>query len=180
LYGLSKVKPLKDEHRILIDKNRFNLLVHPGSRGSAREWGLHNFAGLIGSLPDEKFKIFITGTKEEGESLQQALYNRFPKLNNLCGKFTLDELISFIANTEGMVATSTGPLHLASALGRNAIGIYPPIRPMHPGRWAPIGNTAYPLVTDHDCNLCRKHSDCKCMDEVTPEMVRGKLFEIFH
>jgi heptosyltransferase III len=180
LYGLSKVKPLKEEYRKLIDPECFYLLLHPGSRGSSREWGLHNFARLIELLPDEKFKVFITGTREEGESVKNALFEKFPRLINLCGKFNLHELISFIANTEGMVATSTGPLHLASALGRNAIGIYPPIRPMHPGRWSPVGNSAYSLVTDHDCNRCRKRIICKCMDEVTPEMIREKLFEIFH
>ena len=31
----------------LIDKNRFNLILHPKSKGSAREWGLKNFSELI-------------------------------------------------------------------------------------------------------------------------------------
>lgn len=42
-----------------------------------------------------------------------------------------------------MVASGTGPLHLAAALGINAIGLFPTIRPIHPGRWQPIGMKAH-------------------------------------
>jgi heptosyltransferase III len=179
LYGLTKVKPVSSETRAMLDASKSNLLIHPGSKGSAREWKLQNFAHLIEILPADKFKLFITGTAEESTKMEKDIFERFPHVINTCGRFSLDELISFINAADGIVAMSTGPLHIAAALGRKAVGIFPPIRPMHPGRWAPVGKNAFALVTNRECSLCRKEGICKCMDEVTPEMVRDKLLETF-
>ena len=77
-----------------------------------------------------------------------------------------------------MVAASTGPLHIAAALGKYVIGIYPPIKPMHPGRWAPIGKNASYLVLDKKCNKCRNNSHCDCIEDINPELVKNKLMEI--
>ncbi len=180
LYGLDRVPDLDDQWSSMLDPERFNLILHPGSKGSAREWGLPNFAGLIRLLPPGRFKIFITGSAAEGELLKGELSDPFADVVNLCGRLDLSQLISFVANADGLVAASTGPLHIAAACGRTAIGIYPPIRPMHPGRWAPLGPCAYTLSLQKRCSRCRKGANCLCMQEINPEMVRDKLSEIFH
>jgi len=91
---------------------------------------------------------------------------------------SLPEFITFIGKADGLVAASTGPLHLAAALGRIAIGIYPPIRPMHPGRWAPIGQNASFLVVEKDCSDCRKNMNCLCMKAIEASAVRDKLIQL--
>ena len=63
-YGFEKVKPLRDDLKNLIDKNKFNLILHPKSHASAREWSLENFKSLIHQLPKDKIKIFITGNRK--------------------------------------------------------------------------------------------------------------------
>ena len=57
----------------LIDKTKFNLILHPKSKGSAREWGIDNFNKLISLLPQEDYNIFITGTKQEGDLIRQEI-----------------------------------------------------------------------------------------------------------
>ncbi len=176
LYGIQKFQPLPEHIAGLIDKKRFNLILHPKSKGSAREWGTSNFVSLTKLLPADKFNIFITGTQLDGKTLQQEGFFEFAdNVTDLCGKLTLDELISFIALADGLIAASTGPLHLAAALGKIALGIYPPIKPMHPGRWAPIGEKASYLVADKNCNDCRKTGSCHCMMKISPESVKQKL-----
>jgi heptosyltransferase III len=179
-FGLTKIPVLNETQRKLLNHDKVNLILHPGSKGSARDWSLDNFSELIKTLPENKFKLFITGTQQEGEAIRETIFNAFPHVVNLCGVFSLSELIGFIANCDGVIAASTGPLHIAAALGRNVVGIYPPIKPMHPGRWAPIGHCAFYLVADHECSKCRKGNKCSCMDEVTPAIVKNKLLEIFH
>lgn len=156
----------------LLDFQKFNLILHPKSKGSAREWPLEKYVELIEILPKDKFKVFVTGTIEEGELIQSFLVKNKNSITNLTGKFTLKELISFIAQADGLVAASTGPLHIAAMLDKLAIGIYPPIKPMHPGRWAPIGKNAHFLVAEKDCSKCRKGGDCTCMSLVKAERVK--------
>jgi ADP-heptose:LPS heptosyltransferase len=174
-YGFENQNPLSEEIKQMLKRDKFNLILHPKSKGSAREWGINNFSRLIEILPRDKFRIFITGTKDEGEFLKKDLINIFPEIIDLTGRLSLKELISFIDNSDGLIAASTGPLHIAAALGKYTLGLYPPIKPMHPGRWAPIGKKAEYLVLEKNCSKCRKESQCACLQNISPEIVKNKL-----
>jgi len=173
-YGLTRLKPLPEPIAALLAPDRFNLILHPKSRGNGREWGLENFRQLIGLLPQGKYKLFLTGNAAEGQLLA-PLVREFPFLTDLTGRLTLDELLSFISAADGLVASGTGPLHLAAALGIHALGIFPPIRPIHPGRWAPVGPRAKFFVAEKNCEACRKSGDCSCIREVQPQELVGYL-----
>jgi len=185
-YGL-KLKPLNVENQNqLIDQERLNIIIHPKSKGSAREWGLKNYALLARQLSAGTFhfkegsieaKVFISGTAEEGAYLRQSGFFEDAGENvvDITGRFTLREFIQFINSADVLIAGSTGPLHIAAALGKIALGLYPPIKPMHPGRWAPIGSKAGFVVADKECNKCRNQSVCECMQLITAEAVQQKL-----
>lgn len=160
-----------------IDPDRFNLILHPKSRGSAREWGESNFGELVNLLPEDRFKIFVNGTRKEGDRMRQFLNRAGSRVVDLTGKLNLSELISFLSMADGLVAASTGPLHIAAALGKKTVGLYAPMRPIHPGRWAPLGKDAHVLVKDQDCEDCRKSMDCACIRGISPADVMKKLEE---
>jgi heptosyltransferase III len=174
-YGFRVSEELQMKVKPLLDTRRKNIILHPKSKGSAREWGLENFDKLIQLLPKKEFKIFITGTTREANLMKGFLEKNESRITDLTGKLSLEEFIAFLSLADGIIAASTGPLHLAASLGTNAIGIYPPIRPMHPGRWAPLGTKAKVLVKDIVCEECRKSMDCHCIREITPEQVVNKL-----
>lgn len=176
-YGITNIKPLPQEFSKLFAKDKFNLILHPKSKGSAREWGLNNFDALIKNLYPEKIKIFVTGTLEEGKEMQELFKNN-AEIVDLTGRLTLSELISFIANADGMIAASTGPLHLAAALKIKTIGLYAPMRPIFPTRWAPLGKNASFIVHEKTCFECKKSNVCKCIQSITPLEVKRKLLSI--
>ncbi len=165
-YGFSRVKPLGNELFVnLLDKQRTKVILHPKSKGSAKEWGLTNFSKLIQQLPKDKFQIFVSGTKEDGLQLENFIKEN-PSAIDITGKLSLDEFISFINLCDVLVAASTGPLHIAAALGKKAIGLYSPKRPIHPGRWAPVGKDAHALVFDENCENCKSKRDCNCIEKI--------------
>ncbi len=176
MYSFNRIQPLNPELAELLQPDRFHVILHPGSRGSAREWGIDRFAELTRLLPHELFQVFVTGTEKEGLQFRSELCEAFPLVTDLSGKLTLTELIGFINASDAIVAASTGPLHIAAACGRHAIGIYPPIRPMHPGRWAPLGENTKVFVASKECSDCRKGSQCHCMREISAESVAEYLF----
>ena len=176
-YGLTRLAPLPAEIEGLLDRGRFNLILHPKSRGSAREWGLENFGRLVGLLPRERFKVFVSGTAADGQLLAPLLAE-YPFVTDLTGRLTLGQLITFLSKADGLIAASTGPLHLAAALGIHALGIYPPIRPMHPGRWAPVGRKARVFVKGGACSACRAGGDCDCIRGIRPEELEGWLHAV--
>lgn len=171
-YGFTRVKPLSNELFLnTLDKNKVKVILHPRSKGSAREWGLDNFTRLIHALPEKNFQIFISGTKEDGKFLEAFLLQN-PKAIDITGKLTLEEFISFIQYCDVLVAASTGPLHIAAALGKKAIGLFAPMRPIHPGRWSPIGIQAHFLVQNKNCSDCRKGGRCLCIEQIEVNQVK--------
>lgn len=179
LYGFSSVQSLPAEIEQLLKPDKFNLILHPRSKGSAREWGLHNFNKLAEILPQDKFRIFITGTADEGRMVfgEEGL-KRSDRIIDLTGKLQLGELITFIHHADGLIAASTGPLHVAAALGRVAIGIYPLMRPIHPARWAPLGKKASYFVKPGTCSKCRNRGSCECMLSIDPASVAQRIITL--
>ncbi|UOG74315.1 glycosyltransferase family 9 protein [Hymenobacter tibetensis] len=174
LVRLQATEPLAAEWQQLLSQRtatQLNVVVHPRSRGSAREWGLAHFGTLARLLHAAGHRVFVTGTAAEGEELREWLIEHRPFLAaDLTGHLTLPQLLAFLNEADGIAAGSTGPLHLAAALGRYTLGFYPPIRPMHPGRWAPLGpRAAYHVFNRPDCQDCRAQpAACTCIKALTP------------
>lgn len=174
--GFGKIPALPEQVSKLILPDRINVILHPKSNAHAREWSLSNYKSLIDLLPSEKYRIFISGNEQEGALLADWIKTLPVSVTDVTGKFSLSEFIAFIAEADFLVAPSTGPLHIASAIGTVAIGLFPNIRPMHPGRWRPIGNSAFALSTNIKCSDCRNNpSICHCINEITPQQVAELL-----
>ncbi len=180
-YGLTHIKNCEEKYLKILDKNKFNLILHPKSKGSAREWSAKHYIELCHSLPQDKFNIFFTGTKEEEKEIQEKIVVYCPQANvkSIVGLFSLSEFISFIAQCDGLIACSTGPLHIAAALGKHALGLYPPIKNMMPSRWGALGKRAQNLIGKMSsginsknpflCNktFCAKSVECACINTLT-------------
>ncbi|TNF67272.1 MAG: glycosyltransferase family 9 protein [Gammaproteobacteria bacterium] len=157
----------------LIDKDKFNLIIHPKTRGEHIEWSPSFYAELICQLPQDKFKVFITGSQKEGEKVYQELIEPVAELvTDLTGKTSLGEVIDLIALSDGLIAGSTGPVHIAAAYGIHTLGMYAPIKPFHAGRWGPVGKQAESLSIEKDCSDCRINMRCHCVNEIPVDQVK--------
>jgi ADP-heptose:LPS heptosyltransferase len=155
--------------------DKFNLILHPLSNGNSKEWPLENFSKLITLLPADKFNILLTGTPNEQQRLQ-TLIDAHPEINNLVGKLSLDDFMVLLATGDGLVVNSTGPLHIAAALGKQVLGLFPSDKGKDPERWGPLGKQASYLVAPL-CNACkqRQQESCNCMSAITPEQVKSVI-----
>lgn len=155
-FTVSEEKTLpSDIEKYLQDKAGKYAVLHPKSKGSALEWPLEKYIALAKSLVEQEYTVFFTGTEAEGKSFRSHL----PKeagFVDLSGKLSLEELIGFISRVDVLVACSTGPLHIAAICGVHAVGLYMDERPIHPGRWKPIGKNVSVLA--QKC-ICEKPKD---------------------
>jgi heptosyltransferase III len=160
----------------LLEPRRTTVVLHPKSHGSAREWPLARWASLAVSLDPGRFRLFVTGSAAEGELLRPWLRGLPPHVVDLTGRMSLAQLIGFLARVDGIVAASTGPLHLAAQLGRHALGLFSPTRPVHPGRWAPLGPHAEVLTPEAPCDACaRGKQPCTCLLGIGIDDVRRRV-----
>ena len=147
-----------------------NVILHPKSQGSAVEWGLENYRSLSLKLEKLGYTVFFTGTEKEGEQFRSSIHFN-DHIIDTSGKLTLNQLIYFISICGSLVACSTGPLHIAGYLNCKAIGLYSPRKPIHPGRWRPLGSNVEILVNDENCEVCKKRKPCNCIEKISIERV---------
>lgn len=177
---LSPAEPLAPAHAALLARQQpgqLNVILHPRSRGHGREWGLTHFGALARALHQRGHHVFVSGTQAEGDSMREWLQEHQAVLHDLTGQLSLPQFLAFIAAADGLVASGTGPLHLAAALGRHSLGLFPPMRPIHPGRWAPLGPHAGFLVFDRpDCQDCRQTpAACTCIQRIAAAEVLARV-----
>jgi len=156
---------------------RKRVILHP-LLGSGVGWGLHNFATLISALDPERWQVIITGTAAEAERYRAQLPLHRPHVRDAGGRLSLEQLMALIGASDALVAASTGPLHIAAALGIRAIGLYSMRRPIHPGRWAPLGRDAHALTDDPNCPECAAGRPCDCITRIDPRRVLALLEEL--
>ena len=118
----------------LNQKNRITA-VHPGSGGSAPGWSADNFAALSDMLTDSGNKVIITGGNEDRKTVDEVLAKCVTKPLSLPRILSMTELMAFLERIDLFVSNSTGPLHLARALGTNVMGMYPPLVTATATRW---------------------------------------------
>ncbi|MFT4646155.1 MAG: heptosyltransferase-3 [Planctomycetota bacterium] len=147
--GFNKIPTLKEPFKAQLNTKKKNLIFHCKSQGSALEWGVNNFISLAKKLDQNKFNIFFTGTEGESKFFRHLLPNK-ENIIDLSGKMTLDELVSFISKADLLLAASTGPLHIAGLCNVQTIGLFLEKRPIHPGRWQPLGENVSILKDDNN------------------------------
>jgi heptosyltransferase-3 len=118
------------------------IAVNPGMGGSALNWPEGHWLELLRALVREGRPVLVTGGPVERELLgrlreglgadaARALwYSAAPGDD-------VDRLAALFERCAVVVAPSTGPLHVAVALGRPTVSFFPPIRVQSALRWGP-------------------------------------------
>jgi ADP-heptose:LPS heptosyltransferase len=133
-----------------LKSDKFNLIIHSKSNGNGREWDQDNFTSLIKLLPEDKFRVFITGSEKEHQLFKTWIPQLPPHIIDVSGKLSLNELIALIYNADGLLASGTGPLHVAAASGIHTLGLFPITQGIDAKRWAPLGVKAEHIESDGD------------------------------
>jgi heptosyltransferase-3 len=145
-------------------KKTKRVLLHSKSQGSAIEWPMTKYRELAHKCEENGWEVCFTGTHGEGEEIRKEIQFNSQVLDTT-GLFSLEELIGFIEEADVLVACSTGPLHIAAGLNTPAIGLYTPRRPMHPGRWRPMGKNSEVITSKPGCS-CKDKESCTCLVEI--------------
>lgn len=165
--GFDKLPDFPENKIPVFNQNQKHIILHPKSQGSAVEWGMDKYAELIEMQQNNPHvHFYITGTEKEASEIRPFLPDT-TNFTDCTGLFTLNELIGFIAKADVLIACSTGPLHIAGILNKKAIGLFSPKRPIHPGRWKPIGTRSVAVVNDKNCEDCKKDKSCNCIQKIS-------------
>ncbi len=161
------------------DFARKTIIIHPGSGGSAVDLSISKFKEIVKRLASElNVNIVITGNKKEIEIAE--MLSEAGKTINLAGKLSLSELTAMISISDILAANSTGPIHIAAALGKFVVGFYPDIHSMSPTRWGPYTDKALIFQPEIDCDglSVDEYKAKKCMESINVNKVFDGIKEL--
>lgn len=171
---LSSVKDkLKD---IGVDLSKDIVAIHIPSLGSAKVWSDKNFVELISMINNDSsmnLNIVLTGTEDDRKQVENVISkiennkNIFPILN-----FNLKELAALLKISKLFIGNSTGPIHIAAAVGTFCVGLYSPVKVETATRWGPYTEKKkifQPEADDASRNV---------MDDITPKEVYEAVKQI--
>ena len=174
---------LKDVTKILVDEKldlqKPLIIVHPGSGGSSVDLPINKFAELVSKLDDD-YQIILTGSKNEIKLCEKI---KSPgKVKNMAGRFNLDELTALISKSVMFISNSTGPIHIAAALGKYTVGFYPKIVSCSKERWGPYTNRKIVYEPQIDCKNCTREQCEKlnCMDSIDMTKVYSDIKNVLN
>ena len=153
-----------------VDFDRPLVMMHPGSAGSSLRWPAKRFAELS-DLIVEKAKVQVLVSWGPGEEDLAKYFLRLVSLPvfSLPKGMDLRSLAGIYKQATLFVGNSTGPMHLAAAVGLPVIAIFSPVKANSETRWGPLGenHTVFKPAVEL-CDSCpgEKCQYFNCMDRV--------------
>lgn len=150
-------------------------VLHVFTGGSAKGWSPKNFKEVAHWLSKEKgFEIVLTGENKHREFLLTVASELKPLgvVIHIHTELTLIELAGLLKQATLVVAGSTGPGHLAAALGAPTIGLFQLATALSKERWGFRGKKVTNLepleAPRQECPTCK---ECDCMTSITTMQV---------
>ncbi|MDB5950115.1 MAG: hypothetical protein JWR65_1970 [Massilia sp.] len=159
-------------------RGRHSIIVSPALVTAKRhQWPLEYYSRLIGAMDATRFHWFICGSAGDRAALAPliARHANDSNVTDMVGRLTLPGFMGFIACCDGLIAGSTGPLHLAAALGVRSLGLFQS-RKKDIGRWHPVGRDVAVIHSQVACRGERgagggKGAPCPCIVAIGVEQV---------
>jgi len=155
------------------------IIIHPGSGGSSVDYPASKFKELIELIMQiPGTQVILTGSEQE---INLCSLMEIPgKTKNFAGKLSLARLIALIEKSHIFIANSTGPLHLAAALGKYVIGFYPNQLACSSKRWGPYSDKGFVFTPDNECEDCKREQCASenCMNSIKAADVFGTVQKI--
>jgi ADP-heptose:LPS heptosyltransferase len=141
--------PLTTEDYNALDKLNLDIepkkyvCIHPGSRGTWRQWPVKYFAALADYCIEQGYKAVLTGTKEEAQIIDAVISHMRYEAINTAGQTSMGAVGALIQNAAMLISNCTGVSHIASAFKTPSIVIS---MDGEPQRWGPLDKRVHRTI----------------------------------
>jgi lipopolysaccharide heptosyltransferase II len=159
-FRLTTAEKTKQEVNSVLEVNSIPanfIVIHPGNGDSAPNLTQEQYCKIMQQISRSGIHLVLTGL--DREKLKNQLLKEAVSANNvtdLTGAFSLEQIMALISKASGLITTSTGPAHIASAVGTPVASFYCPAVPHTPKRWGPLNNlerVITPTLRNSNCQM---------------------------
>ncbi len=138
------------------------IVLHPGSGWPLKDWSADRWGVLARALARRYHApVLVVGTAREGAFVAAVVTASGGDACGVAGRLSLGGLAAFQRRARLVVATDSGALHLAAAVGTPVVGLYGPADPAEFGPWCPPERQRIVRVP-LPCSPCRTLVDPPC------------------
>ena len=158
------------------------VVVHPGGF-STRRWRSQHYLELAQRLAREGCGVILTGSMADEKRVRDEVpeaTSMGSQVLDLMGQLTLRELMSVIGASQAVVSGSTGPAHVAAALGIPTVSLFDPRRNQSPVRWRPLGSGVVLRPDVPTCEMC-VYEACPywdCLNRISVDQVASHVYAV--
>jgi len=155
------------------------ILLHPGARWPTKRWPVECYQRLVQLLTaaTPNLDLAVLGTRDEA-FLGSAIAQTNPqRCLDLTGQTSLTEMIEWIRQSEMLICSDTGPMHVAAALDKPVVAIFGPTEGRRTGPYRQIDRVIRVDLPCAPCfrSRCGNPNRLQCLREITPEDVFDRV-----
>ncbi len=164
----------RDEDRaavaVLLKVDSPYAVLLPGTNWETKRWPVEHFAGLVAPLRERYGLRTVIGGAQDDRTLAAQI----PGALDLTGVTTLPQLVALLERATVVIGNDSGPMHIASALGRPLVTLYGPTSPIRTGPYRRLDTV---IRLDIACSPCfsRHCSHQSCLKWLGVEPVLSEI-----
>jgi heptosyltransferase II len=153
--------------------------LNPGAEyGPAKRWPIEKFIAAAKEIRQRTNCVWILcggkGDLPLCERIESEIQNSKFKIQNVCAKTSLRELMSLLKLCRVLLTNDTGPMHVAAALGTPVVVPFGSTSPELTGPGLPGDTRNHLIKSDAPCSPCFLREcpiDFRCMNGISVERV---------
>lgn len=164
------------------ERTQKHVVLAPGSVWATKRWEKDGFKKVAEHFLKNKFHVTLIGTKEE-DALCREIAEISPKIRNICGQTTPEELVRTLLDADVLITNDSGAMHTGSLVSLPTVAIFGPTT-LDLG-YRPWQTQALVVERKLACRPCGKHghTTCpigthECMKGIGPEMVIDATYKL--
>lgn len=165
--------PLGQVPEVVKDMGHYAVIA-PSAGTLVKRWPAEYFGRLAALLP---IPSVVVGGRSDA-----ALGDRVARLSgsravSLAGRTSFRELGALIRDSQFLVSSDTGPMHLAAALNTPVFAVFGPTSPVRTGPYGKIHTIIRLVLPCSPCFTRKPCPDWRCIRDITPDIVFGAISE---
>jgi heptosyltransferase III len=147
-----KITPSAAARRKIRDeRSKPYIVCHPwasGFKSEMREWPDQYWRELATIVSQQGWEVVFTGGPSDvakSNALFGGIAANDGSIQNVAGRYSLDETAALLERCGSVVTVNTGVLHLAAAVNAPIVALH---GPTDPARWGPLSDNAEVLLPD--------------------------------
>ena len=158
------------------------VVLHVSAGTEAKRWPIDHWRSLVDRLTAElSADIILVGSRDERPIARAITADRdWPSVHDWTGRCDLVELAALLERADVVVGADSGPVHLASAVGRPVVALFSGTNRHE--QWQPPGSKVTVLRHPVECSPCHRSrcalAEHPCMSRLRPEEVAAAVAHV--